>query len=72
MTKLEQVQSQYRKYRKWAYDSVAAAEYSLENVFKDEIPPTIHVDNHGYASHVFFNGQVLFFDEGIYDRLQEI
>ncbi len=68
MNKLQQVLVKFREYRKWAYDSVASAEYAVEGVFTDEIPPLIHLDNHGLASHIFWDGKVLFFDDGIYSK----
>ena len=68
MNKLEQVLVKFKEYRKWAYDSVTAAEYAVERVFEDETPPSIHLDNYGLASHIFWDGNVLFFNDGIYRK----
>ena len=67
MTKLEELNKEFKKYRDWGYNQYESAERAVDEVFADtNVKPHIYQDESEDASHIFFEKQVLFFDGIIY------
>ena len=67
MTKLEELNKEFKKYRQWGYNQYESAERAVNEVFADiNVKPHIYQDKYEDASHIFFEKQVLFFDGSIY------
>ena len=67
MTKLEDLNKEFKKYIEWGYNQYESAERAVNKVFADiNVKPHIYQDNYEDASHIFFEKQVLFFGGSIY------
>ena len=67
MTKLEELNKEFKKYREWGYNQYESAERAVNEVFADtNVKPHIYQDKYEDASHIFFDKQVLFFHGSIY------
>jgi cell fate (sporulation/competence/biofilm development) regulator YmcA (YheA/YmcA/DUF963 family) len=67
MTKLEELNKEFKKYRDWGYNQYESAERAVNEVFAGiNVKPHIYQDKYEDASHVFFENQVLFFNGDIY------
>ena len=65
--KLEELQVQYKKNIQWDNNKYSAAEEAAEKVFGYQFP-YIHHDANNEPTHIFYNDEVLFFNDGIYTK----
>lgn len=64
MTKLQELQIEYKKFKNWGYSGRESADKAVNSVFSESpIKPFIYKDENGDASHLFHDKQVLFFDD---------
>jgi hypothetical protein len=67
MTKLEELNKVFKKYREWGYNQYESAERAVDEVFAGQfVKPHIYQDKYKDASHIFYDNQVLFFGGVIY------
>lgn len=69
MSKLDELNKEFKKYRDSGYNQYESAKRAVDEVFTGiTVKPHIYQDKDENASHVFFEKQVLFFNGSIYNE----
>lgn len=69
LSKLEKLKKEFDKFNMWGYNSYESAERAVKSTFVGmNVTPHIYRDEYEDASHLFFEDEVLFFNNSIYKK----